>query len=113
VLGPLLDPQALLAAALFGLAAALFGFVLRVRHPAVALLGAVLWAAGLEAGLRVVVDGGLAGRPALLAAAAAAAVIVEFRLRAPGPLGRRAPIPGVGGPIPSHPGSPDAAIPGR
>jgi hypothetical protein len=113
VLGPLLDPQALLGAASFGLAALLIGVILRLRHVAVALLGAVLWAAGLEAALRVVADGGLAGRPALLAAAAVAAVIAEFRLRAPGPMGRRAPIPGVRAPIQGHPGSPDAAIPGR
>jgi hypothetical protein len=113
VLGPLLDPQALLGAASFGLAALLIGVILRLRHVAVALLGAVLWAAGLEAALRVVGDGGLAGRPALLAAAAVVAVIVEFRLRAPGPMGRRAPIPGVRPPIPGHPSAPDAAIPGR
>ncbi len=113
VLAPLADPQALLGAGVFAVAAVLLGVVLRARHIAVALLGAVLWAAGLEAALRVVADGRLAGRPALLAAAAAVAVIVEFRPRAPRPLGRRAPVPGVRVPIPGHPGRPDAAVPGR
>jgi eukaryotic-like serine/threonine-protein kinase len=111
VLGPLADPQALLGAALFGIAAVLLGLVLRARHFAVALLGAVLWAAGLEAGLRAVVDGRLSGRPALLAAGAAVAVIIEFWLRSPRPQGRRVPIPGVGVPIPGQ--APDAAVPGR
>jgi hypothetical protein len=113
VLGPLLDPQALLGAASFGVAALLFGFMLRLRHLAVALLGALLWAAGLEAALRAAVDGRLAGRPALLAGAAVVAVIIESRRRAPGPLGRRAPIPGVPVPIPGHAGGPDAAVPSR
>lgn len=113
VLGPLLDPQALLGAAVFGAAAALLGIVLRARHLALALLGALLWAAGLEAGLRVVTDGRLAGRPALLAAAAVAAAIVESRRRAPRPAGRPAPISGVRLPIPAHGARADAAIPGR
>ncbi len=113
VLAPLVDPQALLGAAVFAIAAVLLGVVLRTGHLALALLGALLWAAGLEAGLRAVADGGLAGRPALVAAAALVAVMIEFRLRAPGPLGRPAPIPGVPDPVPSHPGPPDAAIPSR
>ncbi len=113
VLAPLVDPQALLGAAVFGVAAVLLGVVLRARHIAIAMLGALLWAAGLEAALRAAVDGRLAGRPALLAAAAVVAVIFEFRPRTPGPLGRRAPIPGVRVPIPGRPAPPDAAIPGR
>jgi hypothetical protein len=112
VLAPLVDPQALLGAALFGIAAAAMAVVLRPRHLAMALLGALLWAAGLEAGLRQVADGGLAGRPALILAAAVAVVIVEFRRRVPRPLPRMAPIPGVRVPIPSHAARPDTAIPG-
>jgi hypothetical protein len=112
VLAPLVDPQALLGAALFGIAAAAMAVVLRPRHLAMALLGALLWAAGLEAGLRQVADGGLAGRPALILAAAVAVVIVEFRRRVPRPLPRMAPIPGVRVPIPNHAARPDTAIPG-
>jgi eukaryotic-like serine/threonine-protein kinase len=96
ILVHLLSPEALLGAAVFGLAAALLGAVLRAAQLALALLGALLWAAGVEGGLRVVADGRLAGRPALIAAAALAAVVVEFRLRRPRPAGLRAPVPRAG-----------------
>ncbi len=93
LLAPLLAPEALLGAAIFGVAAVLLGLVLRAGHVAVALLGALLWAAGLEAALRLVADGALAGTPLLAAAAAAVAVILEFRRRGALPVGRRAPVP--------------------
>jgi hypothetical protein len=93
VLSPLLAPEALLGAAAFALAAVLLGVVLRAAHAAVALLGALLWAAGFEGALSLVADGALAGRPVLIAAAAVTAVIVEFRRRAPSSAGRQAPIP--------------------
>jgi eukaryotic-like serine/threonine-protein kinase len=93
LLSPLLTPEALLGAAVFALAAALLGMILRAGHIAVALLGALLWAAGLEGALSLVAKGGLTGRPVLIAAAAVAAVIVEFRRRPPRPAGRPAPIP--------------------
>jgi eukaryotic-like serine/threonine-protein kinase len=96
VLAPLIDPHALLGAGVFAMAAVLLGVVLRARHLALALLGALLWSAGLEAALRITADGRLGGVPALVAASAVAAVIVEFRRRAPRPAGRRAPIPGLG-----------------
>jgi hypothetical protein len=113
VLAPLLDPQALLGAAVFAAAAVLLGIVLRARHIALALLGALLWAGGLEAALGVVADGRLAGGPVLVAAAAVAAVILEFRRRVPRPHGGWAPIPGVRLQIPGHSARPDTAIPGR
>ena len=87
LLGPLLAPEALLGAAIFGVAAAVLGVVLRAGHVAVALLGALLWAAGLEAALRLVADGALAGTPVLVAAAAVVVVILEFRRRGTGPAG--------------------------
>jgi hypothetical protein len=93
LLAPLVSPQALLGAAIFAIAAALLGLILRAGHIAVALLGALLWAAGLDAALRVVGDGGMAGVPVVAVAAAAIAVIVEFRRRGTGPAGRPAPIP--------------------
>jgi eukaryotic-like serine/threonine-protein kinase len=95
LLAPLFDPQVLLGAGTFALAAVLLGVVLRARHIAVALLGALLWAAGLESAFGVLANGRLAGEPALIAAGALIAVIVEFRRRAPRPRGRRAPIPGA------------------
>jgi hypothetical protein len=93
VLTSMLGPQALLGAGVFALSAVLLGVVLRAGHVAVALLGALLWAAGLEGALSLVGEGGLAGRPVLIAAAAVAAAILEFRCRPPRPEGRRAPIP--------------------
>jgi hypothetical protein len=93
VLSSLLEPQALLGACVFALAAVALGLVLRAGHMTVALLGALLWAAGLEGAMGLVGNGGLAGRPVLIAASAATAVILEFRRRSPRPEGRRAPIP--------------------
>lgn len=94
LVSPLLTPEALLGAIVFALAAVVLGTILRAGHVALALLGALLWSAGLEAGLQLVVtEGGLTGRPVLIAAAALVAVIVEFRRRPPQPAGRLAPIP--------------------
>ncbi|OLE38305.1 MAG: hypothetical protein AUG48_02220 [Actinobacteria bacterium 13_1_20CM_3_68_9] len=69
------------------------GAVLRAAHVALALLGVLLWSAGLETALRLVGGGGLGGSPLLIAAAATGVVIVEFRHRAPRPVNRPAPIP--------------------
>ena len=63
LLSPLLTPEALLGAAVFALAAVVLGVILRAGHVALALLGALLWSAGLEAGLQLVADGGGAHRP--------------------------------------------------
>jgi hypothetical protein len=94
LVSPLVTPEALLGAIVFALAAVVLGTILRAGHVALALLGALLWSAGLEAGLQLVVNGGgLTGRPLLIAAAALVAVIVEFRRRPPQPAGRPAPIP--------------------
>ena len=93
LLAPLVTPEALLGAAIFPAAAGLLGVILRAGHMALALLGALLWAAGLEAVLRLVADAALAGAPLLAAAAALIAVIVEFRRRGARPAGRSAPIP--------------------
>ncbi len=80
VLIPQFDPGALLGALLFALAAVALGWVLSARHVAIALLGALLWAAALEAALELVAGGALAGRPALVVATAAVAVAIEFRV---------------------------------
>jgi eukaryotic-like serine/threonine-protein kinase len=94
LLDPLLSPEALLGAAVFALAAIALGLVLRAGHVALSLLGALVWAAGLEAALRIVADGRLAGRPALIAMGALAAVLARFRQRLPRIPARRAPMPG-------------------
>jgi eukaryotic-like serine/threonine-protein kinase len=93
LLAPLLTPEALLGALVFGTAAVLLGFVLRAAHLALAVVGALLWAAALEAALRVVADGRLAGAPLLIAAAAVIVVIVDHQRRPPRAVGRSAPIP--------------------
>ena len=93
LLAPLVAPEALLGAAIFAAAAALLGLVLRAGHVALALLGALLWSAGLEGALRLVADGAFAGTPLLVAAAVVAVVILEFRRRGTLPAGRRAPVP--------------------
>jgi Protein kinase domain len=93
LLAPLLAPEALLGAAIFGAGAAAFGLVLRAGHLALALLGALLWTAALEAALRLVAGGTPAGAPFLALAGATIVVIAEFRRRAPGAEPRSAPIP--------------------
>jgi eukaryotic-like serine/threonine-protein kinase len=93
LLAPLVSPEALLGAALFAGASLALGVILRAGHIALALLGALLWAACLDAALRVVGDGGLAGVPVVAVAAGAIAVIMEFRRRGSRPLARQAPIP--------------------
>jgi hypothetical protein len=91
---PLLTPDALLGALVFALAAVALGVILRAGHVALALLGVLLWSAGLEAGLQLVADrGGLTDRPLLIVAGALVAVIVEFRLRPSQPPVRPASIP--------------------
>ena len=113
VLVPLLDPQALLGAAVFALAAALLGLILRASHITLALLGALVWSAGLEACLRGVADGTLSGRPALLAIGAVVVVVADFRRRAPHPAPRMAPIPDLRLPIRSRAAGADTAISGH
>jgi hypothetical protein len=95
LVSPLLTPEALLGALVFALAAVVLGGILKAPHIALALLGALLWSAGLEAGLQVVAaDGGLGDRPLLIAAAALVVVMIEFRRRSPRPP-RSVPIPGA------------------
>ena len=50
-------PQSLLGAGVFALAAVALGWVLALRHLALALLGAMIWAAGADAALALVGDG--------------------------------------------------------
>lgn len=96
VLAPLLSPSAIAGAGLFALASLALGFVLAARHPATALLGALLWAAVLDTALGALTPE-LGGRPLAAALAAAAAVALEFgvtRARHP-PLGAHPAHPAV------------------
>jgi hypothetical protein len=80
VLAPLVDPESLLIAAVFAVAAVVLGWILGARHAAIALFGAMLWAAGVDAALDAVTDDGLAASPGPLVLAAAIAVALEFAL---------------------------------
>jgi eukaryotic-like serine/threonine-protein kinase len=80
VLVPLLSLESLLGAGVFALAAVSLGWVLGARHASIALLGAMLWAAAVDAGLSVIGNGALGGRPLGVVAAAALAVGIEFVL---------------------------------
>ena len=78
-------PESLAGAGVFALAAVVLGWILRARHLAFALLGAMVWAAGVDAALSVVGDGVLGADPVGVVVAALTAVAIEF-----GP-GRSAP----------------------
>ena len=95
LLAPLAAPDALLGAAIFGIAALLLGPILRAPNVAMALLGTLLWTAGLVAAAGLLPGDQVAGTPALVAAAALGAVVIRHRLRGPRSAGRPAPIPGA------------------
>jgi membrane protein implicated in regulation of membrane protease activity len=76
------DPSALGGIAVLAAAAALLGLVLRT-HPALALVGTVIWAAALAAGLAYVGDG------AQSTSAAIAIVIVALAVAARAGVSRR------------------------
>ena len=88
VLAPLVSVDSLLAALIFAVAGVVLGWVLEARHISLALLGAMLWAAGAVAALGVVGNGALGHAPLGVVAAGAAAVAIEFAARS------RAGLPG-------------------
>jgi hypothetical protein len=83
ILRPLAGVDSLLGAATFALAAVALGRLLEMRHASLALLAAMLWAAGLNAALSVVGDGSLAGSPIIVVATAGLAVALEFAVLRP------------------------------
>jgi len=88
ILRPLAGVDSIAAAAIFALASVALGRLLELRHAALALLAAMLWAAAVNAALSVVGDGSLADRPIIVVATAGLAVALEFgvlRGRAEGP----------------------------
>jgi hypothetical protein len=93
VLAPLFGVDSLLGLAVFATAGLALGWVLSLGHASIALLAAMLWAAGVDAALGVVGNGALS-EPFGVVAAALVAVALEFGL-ARGGLAtlRRAPRP--------------------
>ena len=86
MLAPLVSVDSLVAMGTFAAAAVCLAALLRLRHASVALLAAMLWAAGVNAALAIVGDGGLGTNALGVVGAAAVAVAVEFGLlRAGGP----------------------------
>lgn len=84
VLAPLAEPTALAAAAAFAAASAALGWALSSRHASLAALGALLWAAGVSAVLRLIGNGALGETPLVVALAAAAALCVSYLWRSRG-----------------------------
>ncbi len=72
--------DSLLCAAVFALGSVTLGWVLRARHLAYALLGAMIWAAGIDALVSLAADGDLAGGAAGVVVVAGIAVAVEFAI---------------------------------
>jgi hypothetical protein len=93
VAAALVAPESLLAAATFAGASMALAWILGARHASVALLGAMLWAAALEAALGVAAGGALGGTPAVIVAAAAVAVAIEFGWARATHADKRAPSP--------------------
>ena len=96
------DPQALLGIAVMALAAALLGIILRV-HPALALVGAMVWSAAVAAAFEVVGNGAQGGAVSavVLAAGLAVAAVAARGKRGseprPSPLARAHPALHGGG----------------
>ncbi len=81
ILEPMASPESLLGLGVFAVASVALGRLLELRHVAIALLAAMLWAAGVHAALSLVGNGTLAENPVGVVAAALVAVGVEFGLR--------------------------------
>ena len=80
---PMLEGNALIGLACFGVGAAALGRILESRHLAMAAFGALVWAAAMTATLRLVGDGGLHWAPVVIAASAALALAAEHHSRSP------------------------------
>jgi eukaryotic-like serine/threonine-protein kinase len=80
VVVPLLEPTALLGVAVLAAGSVVLGFMLRA-HPALALIGAMIWSAALAAGLETVGNGAQGRNATLAVAAAGIAVAVEAARR--------------------------------
>lgn len=81
ILKPMTGLESLLGALVFAIAAVAMGRLLSMRHASIALLAAMLWAAGVHGALALVGDGSLAVKPVGVVVAAVLAVAIEFGLR--------------------------------
>lgn len=108
ILRPLVSIASILGAATFALAAVALGRLLEMRHAALALLAAMLWAAGVNAALALIGDGALASRPIVVVATAGLAVALEF-----GVLRARDEEPSLHAPEPQPAHEPRARLAGR
>ncbi len=80
VLTPMLEPAALLGVAVLAAATVVLGLLLRA-HPALALIGAMIWSAALAAGLEAVGNGAQGRNASVVVAAAGIAVAIEAARR--------------------------------
>ena len=80
VLTPMLEPAALLGVAVLAAATVVLGLLLRA-HPALALIGAMIWSAALAAGLEAVGNGAQGRNASVVVAAAGVAVAIEAARR--------------------------------
>jgi predicted Ser/Thr protein kinase len=103
VLIPLVTLSVIAAAAIWAVAAVILPLLVRGRAPVLDLLGALVWAAGLASGLRLVAGPG-GEPPGLLVAtalAAIAAAVVAPRLSAPSGARARGPTLSAPGEVPT------------
>ena len=77
---PLFAPAALLGVAVLAGATVVLGLLLRA-HPALALIGAMIWSAGLAAALEAVGNGAQGRNASVVVAAAGIAVAIEAARR--------------------------------
>ena len=76
VVAPMVEPAALLGVAVLAAATVVLGFLLRA-HPALALIAAMIWSAGLALGLEAVGNGAQGRNASVVVLAAALAVGIE------------------------------------
>ena len=80
VVAPLVEPAALLGVGVLAAATVVLGLLLRA-HPALALIGAMIWSAALAAGLEAVGNGAQGRNASIVVGAAALAVAIEAARR--------------------------------
>ena len=92
VLGAFTNPSALLGLGVLGAAAVILGLVLRL-HPALALVGTIMWAGALAAGLAYVGDGSQSASAAIAIVIVAVAVAARAGASAQANRGRPRSLP--------------------
>jgi hypothetical protein len=80
VVAPMIEPAALLGVAVLAAATVVLGFLLRA-HPALALIAAMIWSAGLAVALEAVGNGAQGRNATVVVAAAGVAVAIEAARR--------------------------------